>query len=119
MQFDAGDLRLSAQGRIVELDVTLNNVCPNRRVALAAILTEVDEEGEEHQRGMKVFTIPAHSGTQCRDVEVRCIRFVLPELSEYPDACGCTCQKKTLRARFLANYVDSGFVCPCSTADQP
>lgn len=119
VQFDAGDLDLSAQGRIVELDVTLNNVCPNRRVALAAILTEVDEEGEEHQRGMKVFTIPAHSGTQCRDVEVRCIRFVLPELSEYPDACGCACQEKTLRARFLANYVDSGFVCPCPTADQP
>lgn len=113
VEFDAGDLELSAQGRIVELAVTLERVCPGRRVALAAILTEVDACGEEHQRGMKIFTIPAHTGTQCRDVSVRCIRFVLPELSDDPMACGCTCRDKTLRARFLANYVDSGFFCSC------
>lgn len=113
VEFDAGDLDLSAQGRIVELNVTLENVCPGRRVALAAILTEVDDQCEEHQRGMKIFTIPAHTRTQCRDVAVRCIRFVLPELSDDPAACGCTCRSKTLRARFLANYVDSGFICSC------
>lgn len=113
VEFDAGDLDLSAQGRIVELDVTLERVCPGRRVALAAILTEVDSMGEEHQRGMKIFTIPAQMGTQCRDISVRCIRFVVPALDEAPGGCACTCQDKTLRVRFLANYVDSGFVCSC------
>ena len=37
------------------------------RVALAAILTEVDQEGKELQRGMKAMTIPAHSFPLCRD----------------------------------------------------
>lgn len=113
VEFDAGDLDLSAQGRIVELSVTLENVCPGRRVALAAILTELDDKREEHQRGMKIFTIPAQTGARCRDIAVRCIRFVLPELSDDPASCGCTCRDKTLRVRFLANYVDSGFVCSC------
>lgn len=119
VEFDAGELELSALGRIVELNVTLDRVCPGRRVALAAILSEVDDNGDECQRGMKIFTIPAHTGTQCRSVEVRCIRFVLPELEETSGECGCTCREKTLRARFLANYVDSGFVCSCPLTNQP
>lgn len=119
VEFDAGELELSSLGRIVEVNVTLDRVCPGRRVALAAILTEVDRYGDEHQRGMKIFTIPAHTGSQCRDVAVRCIRFVLPELEEASGECGCTCRDKTLRVRFLANYVDSGFVCSCPQTNQP
>lgn len=119
VEFDAGELELSSLGRIVEVNVTLDRVCPGRRVALAAILTEVDRYGDEHQRGMKIFTIPAHTGSQCRDIAVRCIRFVLPELEETSGECGCTCREKTLRVRFLANYVDSGFVCSCPRTSQP
>lgn len=119
VEFDAGALELSSLGRIVEVNVTLDRVCPGRRVALAAILTEVDDNGNEHQRGMKIFTIPAHTGTQCRSVAVNCIRFVLPELEEASGECGCTCRDKTLRVRFLANYVDSGFVCSCPQTSQP
>ena len=48
-------------GCIIQMDVTIKNVCPGKRVALAAILTEVDEHGMEYQRGMKALTIPAHS----------------------------------------------------------
>lgn len=33
----------------------------------------------EHQRGMKAMTIPAHSYPSCRDVLVKCIKFVVPE----------------------------------------
>lgn len=36
---------LESLGRILQLDVTVKNVCPNKRVALAVILTEVDEHG--------------------------------------------------------------------------
>ena len=43
MEFNAGDVRLESLGRILELDVTLKNVCPHKRVALAVILSEVDE----------------------------------------------------------------------------
>ena len=70
---DLGDVYLESQGRIIQMDVTIKNVCPGKRVALAAILTEVDQDGIEHQRGMKSITIPAHSFPVCRDVLVKCI----------------------------------------------
>lgn len=108
---DAGTLALGANGRILQMNVTLENVCPGRRVALAAVLTQVDDQGEEHQRGMKVMTVPAHNQPSCRDVEVRCIRFVLPEDTEPTQGCGCLCSDHDLRVRFFANYLDSGFTC--------
>ena len=76
---DMGEVSLESLGRIIQLDVTIKDVCPNKRVALAAILTEVDENGMEYQRGMKAMTIPAHTFPTCRDVLVKCIKFVVPE----------------------------------------
>ena len=109
--FDAGELTMESLGRIVEVDVTLRNVCPNRRVALAAILTEVDDEGDEHERGMKIMTIPAHTAERCRDVAVRCIKFILPQNL---DGCGepvAMCQPRDLRVRVLSHYNDGVFTC--------
>ena len=83
---DVGDTYLESQGRILQLDVTVKNVCPGKRVALAVILTEVDCKGKEHSRGMKTITIPAHKYSGCRDVLVKCIKFVLPEESPKPCA---------------------------------
>ena len=79
LHFDAGDVMLDSLGRILQLDVTLKNICPGKRVALAVILTEVDSKGDEHKRGLKTLVIPAHNRMGCRDVTVRCIKFVLPE----------------------------------------
>lgn len=39
-------------------------------VALAIALSEVDQQGNEYQRGTKTLTIPAHFSTSCRDVLV-------------------------------------------------
>ena len=101
---------MESLGRIVQMDVTLKNICPHRRVALAAILTEVDELGVEHQRGMKIMTIPAHTADRCRDITVRCIKFVLPEdlVEEDPTML---CRTRNLKARFISHYIDSGFDC--------
>lgn len=113
IEFDAGELALDSLGRILQLDVTLLNVCPNKRVALAVFLTELDELDEEHNRGMKTLTIPAHTSESCRDVTVRCIKFVLPEdLDESGDETA-TCNERRFRARFIANYVDFDFECCC------
>lgn len=76
---DLGDTWLESQGRILQLDVTVKIVCPGKRVALGIILTETDTNGQEHSRGMKAITIPAHYAPTCRDVTVKCVRFVLPE----------------------------------------
>lgn len=106
--FDADALALEPVGKILRLNLTLQNVCPNRRVALAVILTQLDDDANEFTRGMKTFTIPAHTSATCRDIQVQCIHFVLPadpELSVPP------CAESNYRARFFANYLDSDFTC--------
>lgn len=114
LEFDAGDLGLESLGRIVQLSVTLQNVCPNRRVALAVILTEVDDQGIEYKRGMKTVLIPAHTRETCRDVTVRCIKFVLPESLDVSGSTGSICNARNFKARFIANYIDNDFEC-CNT----
>ena len=114
IEFDAGDLGMESLGRIVQLDVTLRNVCPNKRVALAVILTEVDENGVEYKRGMKTMVLPAHNRPTCRDVMVRCIKFVLPESLDVSGTADSICNTRDCKARFIAHYVDNDFEC-CDT----
>lgn len=109
---DAGEVYLESQGRIIQLNVTLKNVCPGKRVALAAILTEVDDSGQEYSRGLKALTIPAHDFPSCRDVHVRCIKFVVPEdLNVSSGAAMGMCSRRSFRARFIAHTIDTSFRC--------
>lgn len=94
------------------MDVTIKNVCPGKRVALAAILTEVDGDGMEHQRGMKTMTIPAHDFSTCRDILVKCIKFVVPgDLDVSGGTEGGQCSRRSFKARFLANSIDTDYRC--------
>lgn len=111
VEFNFGNLELESLGRILQLDVTLKNVCPNKRVALAAIVTEVDQYGIEHKRGMKTMTVPAHTKPSCSDVIVRCIKFVLPEDLDVNGSPRGLCNERHFKVRFIANYIDSGFDC--------
>ena len=111
LEFDAGDLGMESLGRIVQLSVTPKNVCPHRRVALAAILTEVDDHGLEYKRGMKTVLVPAHTKESCRDVTVRCIKFVLPESLDVSGSTSSICNARNFKARFIANYIDDNFTC--------
>ncbi len=116
---DMGDVSLDSLGRIVQLNVTIQNVCPNRRMALAVILTEVDDNGLELPRGMKAMTIPAHTAPTCRDVVVRCIKFVLPEdLNPNTQNPSAMCGTRNLRARVITHSIDTDFVC-CDLVQQP
>ena len=109
---DMGDTSLESLGRIIQMDVTIKNVCPGKRVALAAILTEVDENGMEYQRGMKAMTIPAHSASTCRDVLVKCIKFVVPEDLDVSGASTqAMCNSRNFKARFIAHTIDTDFRC--------
>lgn len=110
VEFDAGTLGMESLGRILQLDVTLKNVCPRKRVALAAIVTEVDARGIEHKRGMKTITVQAHTRATCHDVTVRGIKFVLPEdLDVSGGSTTSICNSRRFKARFLANYIDNDF----------
>lgn len=109
---DMGDTYLESLGRIVQLDVTIRNVCPGKRVALAVILTEEDENGMEYQRGMKAMTIPAHDYPSCRDVLVKCIKFVLPEdLDVSTGDPAAICNPRNLKVRFIAHNIDTDYRC--------
>ena len=116
IEIDAGEVLLESLGRVLKLDVTVPNVCPGRRVALAVILTEVDDEDNEFRRGMKTLVIPAHDAPSCRDVVVRCIRFVLPEELDVSGSPDRLCDQRNFKVRFIANYIDAGFTC-CTLGD--
>lgn len=111
IEFDAGELGMESLGRIVQIDITLKNVCPFKRVALAAILTELDDRNIEHDRGLKTVTIPAHSKTSCHNISVRCIKFVLPEDLDVSGKKDSICNKRRFKVRFIANYIDNDFAC--------
>ena len=115
-----GDLGMESPGRILQLTVRLKNICPNKRVALAAIVTELDCNDIEYRRGLKTMTVPAHTGDSCRDVTVRCIKFILPENPDVPrtEDRG-TCRKRRFKARFFAHYIDSDFGCCDVTISLP
>lgn len=117
---DMGDTYLESLGRILQLDVTVKNVCPGKRVALAAILTEVDQNGTEYQRGMKTITIPAHYYPGCRDVKVKCLKFVLPEdLDVSGSSPKAICNQRNFKARFIAHNIDNDYKCCDSIMTMP
>ncbi|MBQ8164322.1 MAG: VWA domain-containing protein [Clostridia bacterium] len=116
VEFDAGELEMGLLGRIVQVDVTLRNVCPGKRVALAVLLHEVDDNGIEYKRGMKTMTVPAHTRETCQDVTIRCIKFVLPEDLDVSDTTDTICNSRSFRARFIAHYIDNDFDC-CTVED--
>ena len=92
--------------------LTLKNICPGKRVAMAVILSEMDEKGAEYPRGMKTITIPAHTSATCQDVLVKCMKFVLPEdLDVSGGIDSAICNPRYFRARVFANYIDTDFQC--------
>lgn len=70
---------MTASGRMLDVNLTLKNVCPGRRVALGVTVNERDSQGREYARGFKAITVPAHRQSGCCDVEAPTLRFVLPE----------------------------------------
>ncbi len=110
--YSVGDTYLESLGRILQVDVNIKQVCPGRRTALAVIVGELDENGEEHPRGMKTLTIPAHTNSGCSDVLVRCIKFVLPEdLDVSGGAGGGICNERNFTVRTICHYIDTDYRC--------
>lgn len=110
--YDIGDVYMSSLGRILQLNVNIKNVCPNKRIALAVILDEVDQHDIEHQRGIKIMTVPAHHASSCRDVLVKCIKFVLPEdLDVSGSSPFAICNPRNFKVRVIAHPIDNDFKC--------
>ncbi len=61
---------------------------------------------------MKAFTIPAHNSASCRDVLVKCIKFVVPEdLDVSGGSARRLCNPRNFKARFIAHNIDTDFRC--------
>lgn len=113
-----GETALTCQGHILQLDVTLKDVCPDTRVALGVILTETDETGTERRRGMKTMALPAHHAPGRRDMAVRGVTFVVPDLLQEEDGSPARpCTPRKFSARLIAHPMDSGHRC-CRDADR-
>ena len=100
VETDIGELYIASPGRIVKLDVTLRDVCPNKRVALAVLLTDGEDGGF---RSLKTYAIPAHCSRECHDVRIEGICFAVPDED-------CHCMSRELSAQLIANYMDSDAV---------
>lgn len=111
VEFDAGSIGMDSLGRIILIDVTIRKVCPHKRVALGVVLTELDENDVEFKRGLKTVTVPMHTFETCRDVTVKCIKFVLPEDLDVSGNTNGICNKRRFKVRFIANYIDNDFEC--------
>lgn len=118
IEFDAGDIELTSLGRILQLDATIKNVCPNKRVALAIFLNEVDDFDVEYKRGFKVLTLPAHTQNTCQDILIKCIKFVLPEELNVTNSLNMMCTSRKFKVGFIANYIDYDFDC-CNLIQNP
>ena len=105
-------------GRIVTVEAVIRNVCPDRALAVAVLLTEVDPCGKEHSRGLKTYEIPPQGGETCRDIILECVQFVVPESTKTWCRDQGICGERNFRARVLANYLDTDFIC-CDKIDCP
>lgn len=107
VEYNLNDIYLDDTGKILEVKLKLKSICPNKRVALAVILTEKDTLGNEQKRGMKIMTIPAHQLEGCKDINIEKIRFILPD----DISLAGVCEERLFNVRAMAHYIDSGYNC--------
>ena len=108
---NGNDTTIKDLGRIVQVDVPIKNVCPNKRLAVGVILTEIDSGNIEHNRGMKTLLIPPIESTKCENIIIKCVSFVVPEALDTTGNVDALCNSRDFKARVLVNYVDTDFVC--------
>lgn len=73
-----------SEGRMLDVAMTLQNVCPGRRVFVGLSAHEVVEGGAEELRGFRALTLPAHHDGAAHAVDAPPIRFILPEEGSRP-----------------------------------
>ena len=106
LEYSLDDYTIENLGRVLSLNLTLKNVMPNRKVAVAITLNELIGESTEIKKATKFITVPMHNNSTCEDVKLTDIVFVLPE----EDGDGL-CEGKRYTARVFANYIDFSTIC--------
>lgn len=105
------EVELESLGRIATINLVIKNVCPNKRLAAAIVLTETTNPYHEFPRGTKVFTIPAHNQPTCIDMHVNNIKFALPENVEECDNYTSICRDRNFTVKTFVHYIDTDYAC--------
>ena len=93
-------------GQVLDILLRFEAVQPERRVAAAVTLDELDGDGVVYPRGLHIFSLPALHGKETGALEAPPVRFVLPEEL---DVSGGGPRRLTLRVD--AHYIDRGERC--------
>lgn len=109
-EFELGDTEVEGSGRLLHVNLTLKNVCPNRRIALGLLLRELGNNGLEETRGFRAMVVPAHNRSSCIDIPLSTIRFVLPEELHLTGASLCSSACRHFLVRVIAHYVDTNAI---------
>lgn len=96
-----GSRFVDEQGKILDLSLTLKDVCPLKRTAVAIALYEIGSCHSKQLIALKVKTIPASGGTERQDVCLEDIRFVIPD-----DIDTSTDGRRRFSVEVSANYID-------------
>lgn len=91
-------------GRFLTLQATVKNICPNRRVALGIKLYETTG-GSRVLKGYKTYSFK-HNESNCRDVSLCNIRFVLPEELSEGDDNTTMCGQRSFDIETNSHYVN-------------
>lgn len=91
---------------MVSFSLRLKEVLPDRQLAVAVELSELDDQDLESPRGIRTYTIPPISGNEGGDIFLRSIRFILPEELDLSKN-----GSRRFIARVDAHYVDRNASC--------
>lgn len=96
--------QLSGNGRFLNLNTTVKNVCPNKRIAIGLALYETTS-GVRVIKGHKTF-VASHSESCFTDIILTNIHFILPE--EIAETCDTTniCKERTFELDMASHYID-------------
>lgn len=97
-RFEVGN---NQKGKILRLSLTLKDVCPSKRTAVAVTLYELDARGKKHERGLRILTVPASGKPYPSDIEVTGICFILPD-----DISTGTNGNRRFTAEVISEYID-------------
>lgn len=97
-----GDFYPDSQGCILELSLTLKNVCRGKRVAVGILLYEINCNNEEYPRGFKTLEIPDQEQNVTDDIEVKNIRFILPN-TQYTSG---NMNQRRFVVKVVSHYID-------------
>lgn len=89
---------VACSGRLVNISLTIDNVCPGSNLAVAIIL--YDPESPDNAIGLKTFQVTGPTGSSCAPITITNICFVVP------GSIAPLCTTKTLKASVLANYTN-------------